>query len=238
MYLFRIIFNKNAYICSMEIKYPIVQFSEDRHEVCCCYVLPVAEGSDLALFVPTPDENWYIANLNGDKIGDEYIAASDGFIELSGIDLAAILAPGDCFRIVAESYFSTPFQYIGCDTDNTHVFEYWDKADDRRQRVRISCVIDNPQSKTDKSEYVDSNGFNLSLSKTRRRELKMTTDFYPEYIHDAIKEILLYPNLLVDETPMYESGDYDIAWDAEDENDNALASTKLSEQDISRYSIC
>ena len=223
----------------MKSKYPIIQFSEEKQDVCCCYILPVSEGYDLALFFSTAgSELWYLANLNGDKLSEYYAIHSDGFIDVSVINLSAILAPGDCFRIVAGDYYSTPFQYIGCDADNTHVFEYWDDGDIRRQRIRLSCIIDNPQSKTEKSDYTDSNGLNISLSKTRRKEYALTTDFYPESVHDAIKEIFLYPNLFVDDEAMYESGDYDIAWDEKDENDNARATTKLSEQDINRYSIC
>ncbi|MCL1933517.1 MAG: hypothetical protein FWF53_06890 [Candidatus Azobacteroides sp.] len=222
----------------METKYPIVQFSDDRQDGCCCYVLPVSEGGDAAFFSPATSGVWFVSNLNGDKIGSEYIVPSDGFIDLSSVDLSAVLAPGDCFRIAAGNYFSNPFQYIGCNTDNTHVFEYRDGEDDRRQRIRISCVIENSQSKTDKSEYIDSNGLNISLSKTRRKEYDLTTDFYPESVHDAIKEIFIYPNLSVDDTLMFESGDYETEWDEKDENDNARATTKLSEQDINRYSIC
>ena len=233
----------------MKTKYPIVQFSEDKQDVCCCYVLPVSEGSDLAFLSPATGGNWYLSNLNGDKLSDVFefevkelsnVSAieSNRFIDVSSVDLSAILAPGDCFRVIAGNYFSTPFQYIGCDTDNTHIFEYWDVDDINRQRVRISCVIENPQSKTEKSDYTDSNGVNISLSKTRRKQYSMTTDFYPESVHDAIKEILLYPNILVDDEAMYESDDYDIGWDEKDENDNARATTKLSEQDINRYSIC
>jgi len=222
----------------MESKYPIVQFSQDKHDVCCCYVLPVSEGGDLAFFSPATSGVWHIANLNGDKISSEYIIPTDGFIDVFAVELSKILAPGDCFRIAAGGFFSTPFQYIGCNTESTHVFEYWDKETDHRQRIRISCTIEHTQSKTDKSEYTDANGVNLSLSKTRRKEYDMTTDFYPEYVHDAIKEIFLYPNLLVDETQMYESGDYQIEWEEKDENNNTRATTKLSEQEISRYSIC
>ena len=222
----------------MEAKYPTVQFSEDRQEVCCCCVLPAAEGSDLAFYSPAGSGNWFISNLNGDRIGDSYIVPVDGFIDLSGIDLAVIMAPGDCFRIVAGSYFSTPFKYTGCDTENTCVFEYWEKEDDHRQRIRISCIIENPQSKTEKSEYVDSNGLTVSLSKTRRKEYDFSTGFYPEYVHDAIKEIFLYPGLLIGGVPMYESGDYGIEWEEKDGNGDARAKTKVSEQDINRYSIC
>ena len=222
----------------MEAKYPIIQFSEDKQEVCCCYALPVSEGGDLAFFSPATGGNWSLTNLNGDKISDEYAVPTDGFIDVFPINLSAILAPGDCFRVKTGEYFSTPFQYIGCDTDNTHVFKYWDNDDSLQQSIRLSCIIDNPQSKTDSSEYVDSNGLSISLSKTRRKQYDLTTNFYPENVHDAIKEILLYPNLLIDDEAMFESGDYDIAWDEEDENDNARATTKLSEQDINRYSIC
>jgi len=223
----------------MKAKYPIVQFYSGKQEVCCCYVLPVAEGSDLAFFSPESGGSWYLSNLNGDRISGDYAIPVDGFIDVFAVDLSAILAPGDCFRIIpGKKYSSNPFQYIGCNTDNTHVFEYWDEDNINRQRIRFSCVIDNPQSKTEKSDYTDANGLNISLSKTRRKEYSLTTDFYPEGVHDAIKEILLYPNLLVDDVAMYESGDYDTGWDEKDENGNAKATTKLSEQDINRYSIC
>ena len=32
----------------MQTKYPIIQFSEETQELCCCYVLPVSEGNDIA----------------------------------------------------------------------------------------------------------------------------------------------------------------------------------------------
>jgi len=225
----------------MKTKYPIVQFSDDKQEVCCCYVLPVSEGSDLIFSHDMSVYNTYqIIDLAENVFFQD--AIDDGFVNLHLVNLSDFFAPGDCFRIktlgASENYYSNIFKYIGCDTDNTHVFEYWDTDDVSRQRIRLSCVIDNPQSKTEKSDYTDSNGVNISLSKTRRKEYSLTTDFYPESVHDAIKEIFLYPNLLVDDEQMYESGDYDISWDEEDENDNARATTKLSEQDINRYSIC
>jgi len=222
----------------METKYPIVQFSEDRKELCCCYVLPVSKGSDLAFYSPETAGKWYLSNLNGDKISSEYVLPEDGFIEAYSVEFSKIMATGDCFRIIANNYYSTPFLYIGCDIENTHVFEYYDDYSDHWMSIRLSCLLEHPQSKTVKSEYIDANGFNHSLLKTRRKEFNLTTDFYPECVHYAIKEILLYPNLLVDDIEMFESGDYEIDWDGKDENDNVKATTKLSEQDINRFSIC
>jgi hypothetical protein len=221
----------------MKKKYPIVQFSDDIQDVCCCYVLPVSEGSDLSVYSPATEADYFVSDITGNRISEVYFSKMN-VIDLVYINLSNILAVGDCFRIVSGGLFSTIFKYIGCHTENTCVFEYWDKEDGYHQKIRLSCMIDEPQSKTEKSEYTDSNGKIISLSKTRRKELNLTTDFYPEYIHDAIKEIFLYPNLLVDDIPVYESGDYEVEWEDKDENNNAKATTKLSEQDISRYSVC
>jgi hypothetical protein len=57
-------------------------------------------------------------------------------------------------------------------------------------------------------------------------------------VHDAIKEMLSHPFLMVDGIAMYESGDYEIAWEEKDENGHARAETKLSEQNTSRFSAC
>jgi hypothetical protein len=148
------------------------------------------------------------------------------------------MAPGDCFRIKTGNMLSMPFQYIGCNTGNTCLFEFRDKADAPAQKVRLSCTMDAPQSKTDKSEYTDMNGTVHVLSKTRRKEYDLSFDFYPETVHDAIREMLNYPFLTVDDTAMYESGDYEILWEEKDENGHARATTKLSEQNISRFSAC
>jgi hypothetical protein len=98
--------------------------------------------------------------------------------------------------------------------------------------------LDKPQSKTEKSEYTDANGIVHSLSKTRRKEYELSIDFYPEPVHDAIKEMLSHPFLMVNGIAMYESGDYEIEWDEKDENGYTRATTKLSEQNTGRFSIC
>jgi hypothetical protein len=82
------------------------------------------------------------------------------------------------------------------------------------------------------------NGTVHTLAKTRRKEYELTFDFYPEAVHDAIKEMLNLPFLMVDGIAMYESGDYEILWEEKDENGHARATTKLSEQNISRFSAC
>ena len=221
-------------------KYPFLLFSEDNQETCCCFVLPVSEGSDIILYnsILPNSFTFSITNVGGNAISGNYNSI-DGKINLTSIDLSVMFAPGDCFRIRCLGELSNTFQYIGCNTENTHVFEFWDEAGEiGHQRVRLRCVLDTPQSKTQKSEYIDSNGVVHSLSKTRRKEYSLETDFYTEYMHDSIKEMLIYPNLLVDDELMYESGDYDIDWGEKDENGYAKGSTSLSDQSINRYSIC
>jgi hypothetical protein len=229
----------------MEIQSPFLFFSDDRQETCCCFLLPVSAGSDVVLKSPdSPDSfSFEITNIAGITIGTGYstiVSATDEplIIPLFGIDLSVLMAPGDCFRIKTGNLFSNPFLYIGCNTENTCLFEFWDNKDAIRQKVRLSCVLDKPQSKTEKSEYTDANGIVHSLSKTRRKEYELSIDFYPEAVHDAIKEMLSHPFLMVDGIAMYESGDYEIEWDEKDENGHARATTKLSEQNTGRFSIC
>jgi hypothetical protein len=221
----------------MELQYPFLHFSEDRQEGCCCFLLPVSTGSDIVLKSPglPASFSFEITNIAGITIGSGYVSNA-GAVDLSNVDLPALMAPGDCFRIKAGNLFSTPLQYVGCNTDNTCLFEFG--TDTAKQRVRLNCILDKSQSKTDKSEYTDMNGQVHTLAKTRRKEYELTFDFYPEAVHDAIKEMLLYPVLEVDDITMYESGDYDIVWDEKDENGHARATTKLSEQNISRFSTC
>jgi len=231
----------------MEQRSPFLIFSDiedNKDDTCCCFVLPVSEGNDFRLSNPelTPIIAFEITNLAGDVISEKYTSYGDiqrnfGVIDLSNIDLSKLMAPKDCFRIKAGERISNPFQYIGCKTKDTHLFEFWDD-EATKQRVRLRCTIENPQPKTDKSEYEDANGTVHSLSKKIRKEYAFTSDFYPEYVHDAISEMFIYPNLLVDDDPMFESGDYEINWEEKDENDNAIGTTKLSEQEISKFSNC
>jgi hypothetical protein len=221
----------------MELKYPFIAFSEDKQDNCCCYVLPVKYGDDIAFYAPLANKSIYIVNQAGVKIGESLTTNSeDGYVDFSGIDLSSLLAPGDCFRLFLDGMYSNMFKFI-CNEEDTHHFEYWEEGK-KHQKVRLSCIIENSQSKTDNSEYTDSNGFVHSLSKTRRKKHEMTTNFYPEYVHDAIKEMLLHPHLLVDDVPVYESDEYNISWNDKDENGDMKATVVLNEQGISRYSIC
>jgi hypothetical protein len=223
----------------MELQYPFLLFSEDSGESCCCFILPVSSGSDIALKSPDlpASFSFEITNIAGITIGTGY-NSNNGAVDLSNIDLSLLMAPGDCFRIRTGNLLSFPFQYTGCNTGNTCFFEFRSEADAVIRKIRLSCILDKSQSKTDKSEYTDANGIVHSLSKTRRKEYELNIDFYPEPVHDAIKEMLSHPFLMVDGIAMYESGDYDIAWDEKDENGHARATTKLSEQNISRFSTC
>jgi len=238
-------------IKAMIQKKPFLIFSDiaSQDDVCCCFVLPVSEGNDFVLTNPDlPAQfTFQFTNLAGELIEDqngmhnssEINKYNNGIIDLTGIDLAKIMAPGDCFRIKISDIISNPFQYIGCKIDETHLFDFWDDDEKEKQRIRLRCEIDNAQSKTDKNEYEDANGFVHLLSKKRRKEFQFKTDFYPEYVHDAIKEMFLYPNLVVDnEIDMFESGDYEIKWEEKDENNNTIGTTKISEHEISKYFNC
>ena len=219
----------------MESKYPFIQFSDNLQDNCCCGVLPVSDGYDVAFHQDIADSGQFnIIDLAGNLI-DGY-SFSNGYISLESVGFDTF-APFDCFRIEINGYYSNTFMFVGCETDNTCKFEYWDDGE-QSNRIRLACILDNPQSKTEKEEYTDSNGIVQSLSKVRRKEYKMTTDFYSDPVHDAIKEMLTYPHLLVDGVLMFESGDYSINWDEKDELGNAIADTELSEQDTLRYSIC
>ncbi|MDR1762761.1 MAG: hypothetical protein LBR64_02220 [Dysgonamonadaceae bacterium] len=208
---------------------------------CCCSVLPVSAGTDFILTNANLQDNFtfYLTDLAGNIIGNSAGYAGTGkTVDLSNIDLSAIMAPDDCFRIKTGDELSNVFQYIGCNTENTLLFEFWDEDSDVHQSIRLRCIINNPQAKTDKSEYEDLNGHVWSLSKKRRKNYDLTTDFYPDSIHDSIREMLTYPNLTVDDVLMYETGDYEVNWDDKDENGDAMGTTKLSEQEIERFLNC
>jgi hypothetical protein len=207
----------------------------------------VSKGEDFILKAPQElnYSSFYLTDIAGNVIGSKNgygtvigAAGNPLVVSLAGIDLAGIMAAGDCFRIKIGDLLSNPFQYIGCNTENTLLFEIWDDDDNMHQRIRLRCTIDNPQAKTGKEEYEDMNGRVWSLSKKRRKEFDLTTDFYPDSVHDAIREMFLYPHLTVDETAMYESGDYEVDWENKDEDGNAKGTTGLSEQSISRWSNC
>jgi len=220
----------------MQIRFPFVVFSDDNQEHCCCYVLPVSSGSDLKFLLPPQTSSpAIIETLSGIALFSVQ-PINNVLVDFSVVDLSSKMAPGDCFRIRNRSDLSNIFQYIGCETDGTVLFEYWNNSD-YKQRIRLNCIIENVQSKTQKTEYVDATGFSVSLAKSRRREYEMKIDFVPEYLHSAIKEMLLFPNLLVDDVAMYESNDYEIDWGNKDEKDYAKGETKLSEQEINRYSV-
>ncbi|GHT33580.1 hypothetical protein FACS189434_08050 [Bacteroidia bacterium] len=170
-------------------------------------------------------------------------------IDLKDIDLQGILAVDDCFAIkliyivgtnpaaLPNTTYSTPFIFIGCNTEDTVLFEYWDGKEDYTQKARLSCILDKPNAKTERTEYEQRDGYVRSLASKRRKEYELTFDFYSEERHDAIRRMLQFPKLLVDGEPMYEIGDYEIDWENQDTNGKAKAETKLSEQEITAFSI-
>jgi hypothetical protein len=231
-----------------------VEFSD-----CCgkCENLPVPVcfGSDIAFSIVIDGEyHWFSTDLgityvtpDGKFIeGAQDVQYSDDrkFAQLTD-DLSKIFATGDCFRLfmIEEPaggnllHFSDLFIYIGCKERETHLFEFWIE-EDRHYKIRLWCKLENSQSKTDKTEYSDANGFTYTLAKTRRKEYELQFDYCSERMHDAIKEMLMFPNIEIDDVPMYESGDYSINWDETDECGNATASTKIAEQEITKFSNC
>ena len=177
-------------------------------------------------------------------------------------NLSSFLAAGDCFRLritaplanaareTREISYSNLFMYIGCEARNTLLFEYWsDPA--IRHKIRLFAALNNPNPQTEKEEYTDANSFVHTIRKQRRKQLELEFGFYPEPVHDSIQEMLTFPNLRIAETyfsededyqtddaQYYESGDYRIDWENQDENGFAKASTQLSEQEVIRFSNC
>jgi hypothetical protein len=240
-----------------------IQLSESTNDDCNCNaLLPVSVGSDIRFsgIIDHPTAyKVYLTNLSGQVLAEVpnglYSDSINAIVDCSLADLSS-LAVGDCFRLKlayttygdSYNYYTNPFLYIGCRDENTVLFEYAgldplrtsfnvNFAKSIIKRVRLNCIIDSVQSKTEKTEYTESTGYVRMLSKTHRKEYQLQTDFYPEFIHNAIEEMLLYPSLSVDGLPVYESGDYEIDWEDKDENGNAKATTDLSEQLINRFSI-
>ena len=230
------------------------EFSDCCHE-CGNIPFPVCFGSDLTVSLVINNEYYNIETDCGigyvTPDGQHIKCASNviykdywTFAQLTD-DLSQIFAPGDCFRLNINdssgdyNHYSPLFIYIGCEEKDTVLFEYWDDVDEnKRFKIRLYALIENPQSKTDKSEYESINGNVISLSKKRRKEYDLIFYFYPENIHDSIKEMLMFPNILADELPVFESGDYNIDHNNSNHNNCAKASTKISEQDIIRFKIC
>jgi hypothetical protein len=223
---------------------PFIKFSPEISSECDCEAnLPICFGSDLAFESDLNMNNVAYVTLSGDMIKSaESVEYNDNkFAQLTD-DLSKVLAPGDCFRIIFEDeggnkYYSNSLIYIGIDTEYTLLFDYW-LNDGNHLKTRLYALLSNPQPKTNKTEYETTKGTVKTLSKKRRKEYELEFYFYPESIHDSIEEMLCFPNITVEEVPMYESGDYEIDWEGKDENGYARSTTKLSEQNITKYSNC
>lgn len=217
-----------------------ITFSQGR-ECNCSQVLPVCYGADMAFETDFSMSEINFVSQNGDVIKQ----ASPEFNEqytfaLLTDDLSKIFAPGDCFMLCVKDndnhlFFSNTFVFIGCDEEDTLLFEFYENGGNHF-KVRLHGLLSSPQPKTDKTQYETSNGHVITLSKKRRKEYEAEFYFYPESVHDSIEEMLCFPNLTVNEVPMFESGDYEIQWKEKDENGNARSTTKLSEQTIKKYS--
>lgn len=206
---------------------------------CSCIHLPVVYGSDLNFEVDHLIDSIFICTLYGDTIKQAAANISEKNISVT-TDLSALFALNDSFVLKYTfedvDYYSNPFVYIGCDESESLLFSFSNESES--YKIRLYALISSPQVKTDKIEYETMNGPVVALSKRRRKEFELEFYFYPESIHDSIQEMLCFPNLTVDEVPMFESGDYEIDWKGEDENGYARSTTKLSEQKIIKYSNC
>ena len=232
--------NPNSYICSkysemIDETHSIVRFYESTKEGCCCDVLPIMYGSDLAFRPNVSGSTFYITDMAGKRVTAGKAIAGE-MVSLESYDLSTLFATGDCFRIEIGGRYSNLFKYIDCEDDNTTLFEYWDNAS--RRRIRLSAKLEAPQNKKEKSEYTNSNGKVISLSNTMRKEYQLGTDYLSAELHDLIGEMLLFPNIIIDdEMSVFESGSYDVDWGNPDADEKAKAKTALSLQSIKRYSV-
>ena len=225
-----------------KINFPVKINNEDT----LTFLKPEKYISNYSIYVSTPNGKFLKKIVSGN-----YPFKSISLLS-SVLNFKKIFANGDCFRLMVcaapdggtyNVYFSNLliYNYNFTEENNFNLFEYWDNSENNGQNryfARLSCTIDGAQSKTDTTEYEDSNGKKILLHKKRRKEFDLQFDFYPESMHDTIKEILMFPNLKINDVPMFESGDYNIDWGNKDENNCAMAKTKVSEQDINKYSFC
>ena len=245
----------------MKIKHPFIQFFQpddgkyifDNMEVescdCSNIVLPVGLERDIVL----PIRNQSIENISYESLSGVGLKKAENIEYNNSVifnattaqltdDLSTFLAKGDCFRLRLEFItgffvFSNTFMYIGCEVKNTLLFEYWQRENEYF-RTRLFAALNNPNPQTDKEEYTDANSFVHTIRKQRRKQLELEFSFYPESVHGSIQEMLTFPSLQIDDTRYFESGDYRIDWENQDENGFAKASTQLSEQEVIRFSNC
>jgi len=234
----------------METKHPFIYFTPTIEQDCDCSqaLLPVCFGSDIRIH--KTDEMPFVAQIgfsaiNGDIINQHVFVATSSTIDLSQRDdLSEFLAVNECFRIIILNqvtseilFYSNPLIYIGCNVDETALFEYWVDGS-ASQKTRLRAILKEPNPQNEKDEYSDAIGNVFTVAKQRRKQFELEIGFYPEHIHDSIQEMLLFPNLLADDIPMYESGEYVIDWENKEQNDFAKATTQLSEQEIMRFTNC
>ena len=234
----------------MESKHPFMYFTETIEENCDCSqaLLPVCFGSDLRFNIESYADLFPLISFVGfTTISGDFIAKSVRLttyqMDLSQVDLANRLAENECFRIAIHDnsgnifIYSNPLVYIGCDDHKTVLFEYWIDGNEST-RTRLRAILKKPNPVNELENYENALGDVFTLAKQRRKQFELETDFYPECIHDSIQEMLLHPNILVDEDLMFESGEYTVDWENKISDDRAKGATQLSEQKIMRFANC
>lgn len=239
-------------------RYPFICFSKNKNDAQKISPVFFHSWGDLRFIMPgfSPQPNIEIfIKLMGEKNTvicpekqiDPSMITESGYWKNNVLSPKTKLEDYQCVQIVVRVvgdilprvnvYYSNWLKYVRRTSSDIHYIEYWDNPQ-QKYCISLNCEINNPQSKTKTKEYVDSNGRNILLSKTRRKEYELQTGYFDSYLHDALKEAFMFPHLQIDGKDMFESGDYDIDWANADATGCATAKTKVSEQHIERYSYC
>lgn len=229
-------------------KFCFVQFSS---EISSCDVpLPIKGMSDLKFYIDGINQlNIDIVNVGGEMIR-EFIHSFNYFS--TGIDLSAILAPEDCFRLkltnkdTNEVLFSNVIMYLPnceypiltyrCDKDEFG-FHY---EGSQVNSVRIPCILFKPAYEEDKTSYTDSNGKSRVLFADVRKKYTLQTDYLPEAWHDKIKVALTHDVVTFDSIEYVERGGYKLLEESFDLGceDGFMGETEVAQNFVERNTNC
>ncbi len=223
-------------------KYSFVQFNDNLNDCCCNIPLEVAESSDISFYISSDATiKLYLCNISGDIITE--IENTVSWWINPTIDLSEYLACKDCFRfLIIEnniSYYSNIFIY-DIDTKHTLVnynstnISFFPFSEGSFNSLRLPIELLNRNPKTETEEYIDANGWIHNPFKLRRDVYDLNVNYSPVDFHKKIQVMLMH-DVIIDDTPVNETGDYQIDYD-ESIFDNGTylyrASTEVSEQDI------
>ncbi len=199
-------------------KFCFIQFNAERSS--CDVPVPVKAMSDLKFYIDGINQlNIDIVNIGGDMVR-EFVHSFNYFS--TGLDLSAILAPEDCFRLkltnkdTNEVFYSNTLVYLP-DCDYPLISYRCDKSKfgfhysgTQVNSVRIPCILFKPAYEENKTSYTDSNGKDRILFTDVRKKYTFQTDYLPEEWHDKIKVALSHDLLFIDGVEYVERGTYKI----------------------------